>query len=160
MTNNGQLWLFHEHCGFKSIPPPMDTLGFGKLMLSCANGDGRITPAERAWVLGFLDAFGTDPGVLETLRTYDGKEDVVAIIAASPTVKLSATSALYEAVRACSADGELHQDEIATLRRAAKAMGLESPTVVRDLIDLHQDEQHIRQKRLRHIYPDGIPFQD
>jgi len=160
MKNDAQLWLFREHCGFKSIPPPMDTLGFGKLMLSCANGDGRITDSERAWVLGFLDAFGTAESVLETLRTYDGKEDVVAIIAASPTVKLSATSALYEAVRACSADGELHQDEIATLQRAAKAMGLESPTVVRELIDLYHDEQHLRAKRLRHVYPDGIPFQN
>lgn len=103
---------------------------------------------------------GTDAGVLEALRTYDGREDVIAIIAASPTVKLSATSALYEAVRACSADGELHQDEIATLQVAARAMGLESPTLVRELIDLYHDEQHIRAKRLRHTYPQGIPFQD
>src|SRR5262249_50692487 len=47
MSDIGRLWLFHESYGFKVIPPPMDYDSFVKLLLICANGDGRITAPER-----------------------------------------------------------------------------------------------------------------
>ena len=49
---------FNETLSFKMVPPPMDYENFGKLLFVCANGDGRNTAAERAWVLGLLDAYG------------------------------------------------------------------------------------------------------
>ena len=48
MNSRGLLWLLNETLSFKQIPPPMDYEGFGKLLLTCACGDGRITAAERA----------------------------------------------------------------------------------------------------------------
>jgi uncharacterized membrane protein YebE (DUF533 family) len=158
MNERGLLWLFNETLSFKQVPPPMDYEAFGKLLLTCANGDGRISAAERAWVLGFLDAYGAPAQLLETLKTYAGTDDVAKLVASSPTVKMSATSALYDAVRACMADGDLAPGERAALEKAASALGIDASTV-RDLIELHYEEEHLKNKRLRKIFPNGIPFQ-
>jgi hypothetical protein len=158
MTERGLLWLLNEHLSFKQIPPPMDYEGFGKLLLTCASGDGRITAAERAWVIGYLDAFGAPQAVLDTLSVYDGRSALKQIIESSPTVKMSATSAVYDAIRACAADGDLHRDEIRVIEEAAASLGL-APSTVRDLMDLYHEEQFLRAKRLRRLFPDGAPFQ-
>jgi hypothetical protein len=158
MTERGLLWLFNEALDFKQIPPPMDYEAFGKLLLACANGDGRISTAERAWVIGFLDAYGAPQPLLESLKTYAGNDDVAKLVASSPTVKMSATSALYDAIRACSADGDLAPGERAALDKTAVALGIDAH-VVTDLIELYHDEMHLRARRLRKIFPNGIPFQ-
>ncbi len=158
MNERGLLWLFNETLSFKQVPPPMDYEAFGKLLLTCANGDGRISAAERAWVLGFLDAYGAPAQLLETLKTYAGNDDIAKLVAASPTVKMSATSALYDAVRACMAEGDLAPGERAAREKAASALGVDSATV-RELIELHHEEEHLKGKRLRKIFPSGIPFQ-
>jgi uncharacterized tellurite resistance protein B-like protein len=158
MTNRGLLWLLNETLSFKVVPPPMDYENFGKLLLTCACGDGRITAAERAWVVGYLDAFGAPDSALEVLAAYDGRGDLAQIIASSPTVKMSATSAVYEAIRACSADGELHRDEVRAIERAATALGVPAATVG-DLVELYHEEQFLRSKRLRKLFPEGAPFQ-
>lgn len=158
MNERGLMWLFNETLSFKQIPPPMDYEAFGKVLLSCANGDGRISAAERAWVLGFLDAYGAPQPLLETLKTYAGADDVAKLVSSSPTVKMSATSALYDAIRACMADGELDGGERAAIEKMAGAMGLDA-RVVRELVELYHDEQHLKGRRLRAIFPNGIPFQ-
>ncbi len=158
MNSRGLLWLLNETLSFKQIPPPMDYEGFGKLLLTCACGDGRITAAERAWVVGYLDAYGAPEAALEALAKYDGRGSVAEIIEGSPTIKMSATSAIYEAIRACSADGELHPSEVRAIEGAASKLGIAAATV-RDLVELHHEEQFLRAKRLRKLFPDGAPFQ-
>jgi hypothetical protein len=71
---------------------------------------------------------------------------------------MSATSALYDAIRACSADGDLAPGERAALDKTAVALGIDAH-VVTDLIELYHDEMHLRARRLRKIFPNGIPFQ-
>ncbi len=158
MTNRALLWLLNETLSFKVVPPPMDYENFGKLLLTCACGDGRITAAERAWVVGYLEAFGAPPSALEVLSKYDGRGDLKQIIEASATLKMSATSALYEAIRACAADGEFHPEERRAVEQAASALGIPT-TTVDDLVELYYEEQYLRAKRLRRLFPDGVPFQ-
>lgn len=158
MNERGLLWLFNETLSFKQIPPPMDYDAFGKLLLCCANGDGRITAPERAWVLGFLDAHGAPAKLLDALKDYAGTDDIAQLVSASPAVKMSATSALYDAIRACMADGQLDPGERAALDKAAVALGRDA-SVVRELVELYHEEQHLKGKRLRSIFPDGVPFQ-
>lgn len=157
MSERGIRWLLHDSFDFKTLPPATDYDGFGKALLTCANGDGRITAAERAWVLGYLDAYGCPEAVLERLAVYDGKESLEQILASSPTVKLSATSALYDAIRACYADGELSSGELAALETMAKLVEVDRYTL-RQLIEHYHEEQHLRGKRLRLLYPHGNPF--
>jgi len=158
MTNRALLWLLNETLSFKVVPPPLDYENFGKLLLTCACGDGRITAAERAWVVGYLDAFGAPQATLDVLGNYDGRGDLKQIVGASETLKMSATSAVYEAIRACSADGDLHPEELRAVEQAASALGISTETV-RDLVELYYEEQYLRAKRLRKLFPDGVPFQ-
>ena len=71
---------------------------------------------------------------------------------------MSATSAIYDAIRACAADGELHPQELRAVEQAASALGI-STTTVGDLVELYYEEQYLRAKRLRKLFPDGVPFQ-
>jgi hypothetical protein len=73
-------------------------------------------------------------------------------------MKKSAHVALYDAVRACCADGELAAGEIAALEKVAVAMGIDAAKV-RALIELYDEEQKLKQKRLRLTFPAGLPFQ-
>lgn len=65
---------------------------------------------------------------------------------------------MYEAIRACSADGDLHPDELRAIEKAASVLGI-SMTTVGDLVELYYEEQYLRAKRLRKLFPDGVPFQ-
>ena len=56
--------------------PEEDMLAYGKALLHCANGDGRITQQERDWIMGYLTAAGHTDAVLEQLRTYQGTERI------------------------------------------------------------------------------------
>ena len=158
MSDAGLLWLFHENYGFKMIPPPMDYDSFIKLLLICANGDGRITPEERGWIVGWVDAFRGPDSAIELSKSYDGRGDIASIVDASPGVRMSAAAIVYYGIYAAGADGELSPGEVAALKKVAAALGI-TLTKVDDLIDLYHEERHLRAKRLRHIYPNGIPFQ-
>ena len=158
MNEQGYLWLLNENANMKSIPSPSDFEVFGKAILCCANGDGRISPAERAWVIGYLDAYGAPKSTLEKLQTYEAKEDIAQILNSSPTKKVAATGLLYDAVRACYADGELQNGERQGLEKMGRAMGIDAATV-RDLIELYHEEQSLKAKRLRRIFPEGNPFE-
>ena len=158
MSDIGRLWLFHESYGFRVIPPPMDYDSFVKLLLICANGDGRITAPEREWIVGWVDAFGGPASALDLCRSYDGHGDIGTIVEASPGVRMSATAIIYYGIYAAEADGELHPGEVAALKKVAAGLGI-SPEKVDGLIDLYYEERALRAKRLRHIYPEGIPFQ-
>jgi hypothetical protein len=158
MTEKGTMWLLHETYGFKVLPPPSDYVGYGKSLLVCANGDGIITAAERAWVLGYLDAYGAPPAVIEQLSSYQGNDPIEQILEHSPTVKMSAVGALYNAIRACASDGVLSLGERSALDKMAGLVGVDSGTV-HNLIELHYEEEHLRGKRLRLLFAQGIPFQ-
>jgi len=158
MTEKGTMWLLHETYGFKTLPPPSDYVGYGKLLLACANGDGVITAPERAWVLGYLDAYGAPPPVIEQLATYAGGDPIEQIIEHSPTVRLSAVGALYNAIRACASDGVLSRGERQALEQVARLLSVDTGAL-RALIELHHEEDFLRGKRLRLLFPEEIPFQ-
>ena len=147
MTERGLLWLLDES---KSLPKDVNFEGYGKLLLYCANGDGEISAAERAWVLGFLDAHGAPAAVIDTLAEYDGKGDLARL------VEGMGRAVLYDAVRACFADGDLAYPERKAIEKTARAMGLEI-TLVAELIDLYRQDRELRFKRLRRLDPDGDP---
>ncbi len=157
MSRRGIMWLLHDTWDFRSLPPATDFESFGKALLVCANGDGRIAPAERAWVLGYLEAYGCPEEVTERLATYEGHDPIERVVDSSPSMRLSARSALYDAMRACLADGELDAGERATLARMAQAVGVEEAVLDR-LVEHYHDELHLRGRRLRLLYPKGNPF--
>jgi uncharacterized membrane protein YebE (DUF533 family) len=157
MTDEGLLWLLRENLNFKSKPPVSDYENYGKALITCANGDGRITKEERGFILGYFDAFGCEPQVLDTLREYEGGEDMSDIINRSPLLQATARASVYDAIRACMADGELHPDEKNTVSKMASSLGL-TEFDVQELIDVYTEELEVKEKRQRLTYPEGQPY--
>jgi hypothetical protein len=157
MTDEGLLWLLREYLNFKSKPPVSDYENYGKALITCANGDGRITTEEREFVLGYFDAFGCEPQVLDILRTYDGGEEMGEIINRSPLLQATARASVYDAIRACMADGELHDEEKKTISKMASTLGLDDFDV-QELIDVYIQELEVKEKRQRLTYPEGQPY--
>jgi uncharacterized membrane protein YebE (DUF533 family) len=157
MTDEGLLWLLRENLNFKSKPPVSDYENYGKALITCANGDGRITKEERGFILGYFDAFGCEPQVLDTLREYEGGEDMGDIINRSPLLQATARASVYDAIRACMADGELHPDEKKTVSKMASSLGL-TEFDVQELIDVYTEELEVKEKRQRLTYPEGQPY--
>lgn len=137
--------------------PEEDMLAYGKALLHCANGDGRITQQERDWIMGYLTAAGHTDAVLEQLRTYQGTERIEDIVARSPAMGISRRHLVADAIRACASDGEFHEDERAAIYRMAERMGV-SREVVEQLEAAQHDEQAARARRFRTACPDGFKF--
>jgi uncharacterized tellurite resistance protein B-like protein len=153
----GTLWLFKEKYGFKQIPLDMDYEAYLKALLICANGDGRLTDEERNWVIGFAEAYNCEPSLLEEIKNYKGGEDIETVISGSPAANLSRHCLIYDAIKACSADGDYHEEERMIVLRGAKKLGI-SEDVIKQIEELCLEEAKLREKRLAVLYPNGSPL--
>ncbi len=150
-------WMYKENWNFAQIPPAGDFVAYGKALLSCASGDGKISQAERDWVIGYGAAYGAPSSVLELLHSYTGGEDVVAVLDAAPAVKMSKRNIILDAIRACAADGELHPGEMKAIRKMAHVVGVDD-WATEQLLHLYLEEQALKAKRIALIFPDGKPY--
>ena len=153
-------WLFHELWDFDRVPDPEAMEVYAKALMACANGDGTLAPAERDWVVGFGAAVGFPEPFLEEMKRYAADDDPAELVRQTdvtnaPAVRLSI---VYDAVRACGADGEVSGGELTAVYEMAEAMGM-----ARDRVDAvvaqYHEEQRVRQQRLQLIYgEDGKPY--
>jgi uncharacterized membrane protein YebE (DUF533 family) len=153
----GNLWLFKELWGFDAVPSVADFDVFMKAVLTCANGDGQLTARERDWVVGYCAALGGPDTLLEELRAYPADEDTSQLVERRPPVVQSRRALVYDAIRACAADGDIREGERAVIRRLAAQIGVPED-VVQALEKIYQDERTIRQKRLDLVFPEGRPY--
>ncbi len=70
-------------------------------------------------------------------------------------VKLTRRSIIYNAIRAAGADGELHKKEIEAVYEFAKRVDV-TPEQVREVQDLYEEEQQMREKRIKILFPQGF----
>lgn len=154
-TTTGLTWLYKEHLNFKSIPPANDgALSYLKAILICVKGDGTISEAERAWVIGYAEAFGASAQNVEALKTYAGDDDLVAVTANEPAIR---RDALYDAIRASYADGELAAGERQVIERLATQLGF-TADLVAQLEAIYLAECAVKEARLKLTYPQGLPY--
>jgi hypothetical protein len=154
--NEGFMWLIKEKLNFDKIPNPDAYDGYLKSVLVCANGDGTLTAAERDWVIGFAVAFGASDSLIEKLKSYPANEDIEQLISASPASDGSRRFLIYDAIKACSADGQYSEPERATVIKMANKLGV-NQDVVQQIEQICVEEASLRLKRLELMYPDGIP---
>ena len=142
------MWVLREEEGFSVLPRPADLEIYMKSLLICANGDGRLTTEEREWVLGIGSAMGLPAETVQALETYEAKDDLKALLGGGvQTGKGAPRSLIYNAIRACLADGELHADEWAAIHKAASIMQV--PTEVgEELGDIARAQAKLRSRRL------------
>ena len=160
MTTNkdtGILWAFKQRTSFSTIPTTDDFDGYSKAILVCANGDGKLAPLERDWVLGYFAAFGAPDSVLEEIKSYKADEDIEKLITITPATNASRRFLVYDAIHACSADGQYSDPERAMVIRMAAKLGVPED-VVREIEEICIEEARLREKRLKLMYPEGAPL--
>ncbi|HEX8158294.1 MAG TPA: hypothetical protein VF526_12995, partial [Solirubrobacteraceae bacterium] len=136
-------WILDE---LWSAPPEVtgalsdeDNLEYGKALFCAANGDGRITDAERDWILGYLRAAGHSADNLEALRAYDGESDFESLFTRG-VQQLAKRVCVCDAIRACGADGELAAEEVTTIHRMAERLEIPAE-VVDEFVAIYRQEQ-------------------
>jgi len=156
MERDGQLWLFNQLYGFKSVPPDQDCETFVKAALICAKADGILAPDERDWVVGHAAALRN--AGYELAKTYAADEDLLEVISNSSAIDKSGRRAIvYLAIQACSANGDYHPDKKAKVRKMADALGVEEE-VVTQLEEICVREAGIREQRIKLFFPEGSPY--
>ncbi len=97
--------------------------------------------------------------LLDELETYQpgNSTDVKKYFqdADLPYVQMSGMGIISNGLRAAAADGELHEKEIEAIYALAKKLGISDEKVqqVRELVD---DEQKLRQKRVKVLFPQSL----
>jgi tellurite resistance protein len=153
----GLHWLFNKKCGFKEIPglPAFDS--YLKAILICANGDNELTQAERDWVIGHGSAFNAPDQVIEELKTYQADEDIDAVISRDTAANACRRYLVYDAIEACSADGEYSNRERETVTKMAAKLGVDAE-IVKQIEEIYTQEAKLREKRLSLLFPTGTPL--
>jgi uncharacterized membrane protein YebE (DUF533 family) len=149
-------WMFTEYWG---APPELslsdqENLDFGRALIMAANGDGRLTDAEKDWILGYVATGGHSEETLEKLRAFDGTADFEDLFTRG-IQRMAQRVCIYDAIRACGADGDLHPDEIATVRSMAARLGVPDE-VVDEFIALYKEEQDLKARRVQAVFPGGF----
>jgi tellurite resistance protein len=150
-------WLFNHDLHFKTIPPMQTFDAYAKAVMCCANGDGKLSPAERDWVLGYFAGLGAPEPFIEMLRNYAATDDVAQLVEKAPEVNHNRRSVVFDAIRAASADGEFHPGERAAVEKLAIKLGLTKQDVSA-IEAAYNEEVRATEKRLKTVFPAGIPF--
>ena len=146
------LWLTQTKTGHKieQLLSDQEFENYGKALLIVTKGDGTLAPAEREWVIGSLASYGAPASVLETLKTYeanDALEDVVSPLAEDAKASQNSRRTLiYNAFKACSADGAYNEGEKAATYRYATLLGL-SQDVTEQIEQLHLENEKLTEKK-------------
>ncbi len=150
-------WHYRREWGFKSLPKSSDWEVMGKALIIVASGDGDLSAAERDWILGYMANKGAPADLLDTLAAFDGVGDLASLLPQSRAVNASRRVLIYDAIRACSSDGEFDAGERAAVAHMADAIGV-TTEVVNELEALYLADQELTAHRIALVFPDGAPF--
>ncbi len=103
---------------------------------------------------------GNPEEVINELRTYQPGLNTemfkkLSVDRDQDYVKLTRRSIIYNAIRACGADGVLHEKEIRTIYDLAKNIDV-TPEQVKQVQELYEEEQKMRENRIAILFPDGF----
>ncbi|MBE9038623.1 hypothetical protein [aff. Roholtiella sp. LEGE 12411] len=153
----GILWLFKERYGFKQLPSDMAYEAYLKSLLICANGDGTLTDEERNWVIGYGCAYNCNPAIIEQLKVYKADEDIEAVISGDFAASDSRHFLIYDAMHACSADGEYSEEERSVVLKGAKKLGISEDTF-KEIEQIYLETVQLHEKLLAVMFPNGAPL--
>ena len=158
MSMEALRFIFSHYYGIKTMPTESDHEAAMKAVMICAKGDGTLSDEEKAWISGMSAMVGNPFYTLA--HTYAADEPIEDIVAASPWLsQFGGRMIVFEAIRASAADGELHAEEIAVITRLARAIGVDE-SVVSTLVQQHQDEVALMQRRIQTLWPEASPLHE
>lgn len=157
-------WIKTDRYGITKTLPPETSVIWYKALLLCANGDGELSQPERDWVIGHATTYHPEmsESQIDELRNYDGTgttDDLEKLVFSDPLAKKGRYVLAYEAIQASAADGDYSDGEKATIRKMAGKLGIDEAKVA-ELESLFEEEQALREKRIRIWHPEGIPGED
>ncbi|NEO33580.1 MAG: hypothetical protein F6K36_24770 [Symploca sp. SIO3C6] len=158
-------WIKTQRYGITKVLPNETAVIWYKALLLCANGDGKLTPAERDWVIGHAITYHPQmsESQINELRTYDGTsstDDIDKLIFSDPLAKKGRYVLIYEAIQASAADDEYSEGEKATIRKMAAKLGISEAKII-ELENLYAEEKAFREKSLKIWWgSEGIPGED
>lgn len=156
----GGLWLLREMWGFPAGVPEDERLDYLKAIMACARAKGDLTDGEKSWVIGYGAACGAHQETVEALEAYEPDEDIDEILGRNmPSAETWGRVAIFDAIRAASADHQYGDDERKAIRRLAKRIDV-SEEVVADIEELYQEEVALKQRRIALVFGDQVPYQD
>jgi signal transduction histidine kinase len=132
-----------------------DNLLAVKAVLLLAGGNRQLTVRQREWLTGYHTAAGSSERVIELINSYDDT-DTIEELMQLPGMSLICRGTLYEALRACSADGPLTPDGLDRMQKGADSMGIPRETFA----EVHQivvAEQALRARRYELIVAPVLP---
>lgn len=134
--------------GFPQGVPEDQRVEYLKTIMACARGDGVLSPNEKSWGDRLWAACGAHPATIRALEAYDGNEDPVAILERNmPIAKTWGRVAIFDAIRAASADHDYADAERAAIRRVAQKLEIDDATVAA-IEDVFRREQELKQHRI------------
>ena len=155
----GAVWLLKEHWG---APPEVidlltdeENLAHAKSVFVAANGDGRLHDAEKEWMIGYFTAAGASPSTINALKSYTGGDEFEDFFAMEGVRRIAQRSCIWDAIRACGADGDLAEEELSTIHQMASRVGV-PPEVVDEFVEIYKQEQDLKQRRIQLAFPQGL----
>ncbi len=119
-----------------------------------------LTPGEKEWVIGYGAACGAHQETVDALRVYDADEDIDEILERNmPTAQTWGRVAIFDAIRAASADHQYDEAEMEAIRRLATRLNI-GENVIAELEALHRDEVALKQRRIDLVFGEQVPYQD
>ncbi len=156
----GAAWLLREHW---DAPPELidlltdeENLAHAKSVFVAANGDGRLHEAEKEWIIGYFTAAGASQSTIAALKSYSGDDAFEDFFPMQGVRAIAQRSCIWDAIRACGADGELANEELETIHRMARRVEVPSE-VVDEFVDIYNQEQALKARRIRLAFPQGLP---
>ncbi len=156
----GGLWLLREMWGFPAGVPEDERLDYLKAIMACARAKGHLTPGEKQWVIGYGAACGAHQETVDALEAYEADEDIEEILERNmPTARTWGRVAIFDAIRAASADHVYDEAEMTAIRRLAMRLDIDED-VIADLEALYRDEVALKQRRIDLVFGEQVPYQD
>jgi len=163
MQDVASAFYYREHFGFrwplwKSNPD--DATRMAEALVAVAAADGELSGPERDWVTGYFAVKGYGPKVFDAIQQAAPRpvEELVEMMQQG-TLTFAGRILLYDAIRACSADGDYHEGERAAIHALGKALGI-ADDVIAQIEGLVEEEEAQKAKRIALLMPEGHPNLD
>jgi hypothetical protein len=146
--------------GFPAGVPEDERLDYLKAIMVCARAKGRLTQGEKDWVIGYGAACGAHQETVDALETYDADEDIETILERNmPTAQTWGRVAIFDAIRAASADHQYDEGEMEAIRRLARRLEIDE-ALIAELEGLYRDEVALKHRRIELVFGERVPYQD
>lgn len=159
MTTNvvqlARAWLSRETWGIE--PRAEEELAaIAKAVMICARADGKLSPPERDWAIGACAVRGMPAEFIDELRDYQGTDDLAKVLDGTHIGRAAARVVVYFAIQVCGADKQIDDRELGAIIKMGALLDVPED-IVRQLKAVYDEEQALREKRIKLAFPDGPP---